>query len=74
MAEIAANASFADPSHFSHPFERLVGITPGQFRSLARFEPRPTTRSCRKREMEMDFVDRLTARGMRLSSTREYMS
>jgi AraC family transcriptional regulator len=36
LAEIAARAGFSDQSHFSHHFKRVVGITPGQFRSSAR--------------------------------------
>ena len=38
LAEIAANAGFADPSHFSRHFKRLVGITPRQFRPPASIE------------------------------------
>jgi AraC family transcriptional regulator len=36
LAQIAARAGFADQSHFSHHFKRLVGVTPGQFRGTAR--------------------------------------
>jgi AraC-like DNA-binding protein/catechol 2,3-dioxygenase-like lactoylglutathione lyase family enzyme len=36
LAEVAAHAGFSDQSQFSHHFKRLVGITPGQFRTPAR--------------------------------------
>jgi AraC family transcriptional regulator len=36
LAEIAACAGFSDQSHFSQHFKRLVGVTPGQFRTPAR--------------------------------------
>ncbi len=36
LAEIAACAGFSDQSQFSHHFKRLVGVTPGQFRTRAR--------------------------------------
>ena len=36
LAEVAACAGFSDQSHFSHHFKRLVGVTPGQFRTPAR--------------------------------------
>jgi AraC family transcriptional regulator len=36
LAEVAARAGFADQSQFSHHFKRLVGVTPGQFRTPAR--------------------------------------
>ena len=35
-AEVAAHAGFSDQSRFSHHFKRLVGVTPGQFRTPAR--------------------------------------
>ncbi len=35
LAEVAA-AGFSDQSQFSHHFKRLVGVTPGQFRTPAR--------------------------------------
>jgi AraC family transcriptional regulator len=38
LAQVAAHAGFADQSHFSHHFKRLVGATPGQFRAPARIE------------------------------------
>jgi AraC family transcriptional regulator len=38
LAEVAAQAGFSDQSQFSHHFKRLVGVTPGQFRTPARFE------------------------------------
>jgi AraC family transcriptional regulator len=36
LAEVAASAGFWDQSHFTHHFKRLVGVTPGQFRTPAR--------------------------------------
>jgi AraC family transcriptional regulator len=36
LAQVAARAGFADQSHFSYHFRRLVGVTPGQFRTPAR--------------------------------------
>ena len=36
LAEVAADAGFLDQSQFSHHFKRLVGVTPGQFRTPAR--------------------------------------
>jgi AraC family transcriptional regulator len=36
LAEVAAHAGFSDQSVFSHHFKRLVGVTPGQFRTPAR--------------------------------------
>jgi len=33
LAEIAACAGFSDQSHFSHHFKRLLGVTPGRFRT-----------------------------------------
>jgi AraC family transcriptional regulator len=36
LAEIAARAGFSDQSQFSQHFKRLVGVTPGQFRTPAR--------------------------------------
>jgi AraC family transcriptional regulator len=36
LAEIAASVGFADQSHFSHHFKRVVGVTPRQFRRSAR--------------------------------------
>jgi AraC family transcriptional regulator len=36
LAEIAALAGFSDQSVFSRHFKRLVGVTPGQFRTPAR--------------------------------------
>jgi len=35
LAEIAASAGFSDQSHFSHHFKRLIGVTPGRFRTPA---------------------------------------
>jgi AraC-like DNA-binding protein len=37
LAEVAAHAGFSDQSQFSRHFKRLVGVTPGQFRTPARF-------------------------------------
>jgi AraC family transcriptional regulator len=36
LAEVAALAGFSDQSQFCHHFKRLVGVTPGQFRTPAR--------------------------------------
>ena len=36
LAEIAADAGFADQSQFSRQFKRLVGVSPRQFRKAAR--------------------------------------
>jgi AraC family transcriptional regulator len=36
LAEIAASAGFSDQSQFSHHFKRLIGVTPGQFRTRVR--------------------------------------
>ena len=36
LAEVAAHAGFLDQSQFSRHFKRLVGVTPGQFRTSAR--------------------------------------
>jgi AraC family transcriptional regulator len=36
LAEVAACTGFSDQSQFSHHFKRLVGVTPGQFRTPAR--------------------------------------
>src|SRR5262249_19917122 len=36
LAEVAADAGFSDRSQFSRHFKRLVGVTPGRFRTPAR--------------------------------------
>ena len=36
LAEVAAEAGFSDQSQFSHHFKRLIGVTPGQFRTRVR--------------------------------------
>ena len=36
LAKVAACAGFSDQSQFCHHFKRLVGVTPGQFRTPAR--------------------------------------
>jgi AraC family transcriptional regulator len=36
LAEVAAYVGFSDQSQFSHHFKRLVGVSPGQFRTPAR--------------------------------------
>ena len=36
LAQVAAHAGFSDQSQFSHHFRRLVGVTPGHFRTPAR--------------------------------------
>nr|WP_202329241.1 AraC family transcriptional regulator [Mesorhizobium sp. L-8-3] len=38
LSEIALDAGFADQSHFTNTFRRLVGMSPGVFRSRF-FEP-----------------------------------
>jgi AraC family transcriptional regulator len=37
LARVAARAGFSDHSQFAHHFKRHVGVTPGQFRTPARF-------------------------------------
>jgi AraC family transcriptional regulator len=37
LAQVAARAGFSDQSVFTHHFRRIVGVTPGQFRTTARF-------------------------------------
>ena len=36
LAEVAAQNGFSDQSQFTHHFKRLVGVTPGQFRTPAK--------------------------------------
>jgi len=36
LAEVAARAGFSDQSQFTHHFKRVVGVTPGQFRTPAK--------------------------------------
>jgi AraC family transcriptional regulator len=36
LAEVATHAGFSDQSQFSRHFKRLIGVTPGQFRTPAR--------------------------------------
>ena len=36
LAEVAAHAGFSDQSQFSDHFKRVVGVTPGQFRTRVR--------------------------------------
>jgi AraC family transcriptional regulator len=36
LAEVALHAGFSDQSQFSYHFKRLVGVTPGQFRTPAK--------------------------------------
>jgi AraC family transcriptional regulator len=36
LAEVALHAGFSDQSQFSSHFKRLVGVTPGRFRTPAR--------------------------------------
>jgi transcriptional regulator GlxA family with amidase domain len=36
LVEVAAHAGFSDQSQFCQHFKRIVGVTPGQFRTLAR--------------------------------------
>lgn len=40
LAEIALAAGFADQSHFSRTFKRLLGMTPMQYRALLAFKTR----------------------------------
>jgi AraC family transcriptional regulator len=37
LAEVAAHAGFSDQSQFTYHFKRIAGVTPGQFRTPARF-------------------------------------
>ena len=37
LAQVAARSGFSDQSQFTRHFKRLVGTTPGQFRTPARF-------------------------------------
>jgi AraC-like DNA-binding protein len=37
LAQVAALAGFSDQSQFSRHFKRIVGVTPGRFRTPARF-------------------------------------
>ena len=41
LAEVAADAGFSDQSQLSRHFKRLVGVTPGQFRTPARIAHGP---------------------------------
>src|SRR5262249_41286929 len=36
LAEVALRAGFSDQSQFTHHFKRVVGVTPGRFRTPAR--------------------------------------
>jgi AraC family transcriptional regulator len=36
LADVAAHAGFTDQSQFSHHFKRVLGVTPGQFRTRVR--------------------------------------
>jgi AraC family transcriptional regulator len=36
LADVAADVGFSDQSQFTHHFKRLVGVTPGRFRTPAR--------------------------------------
>ena len=36
LAELALHAGFSDQSQLSYHFKRLVGVTPGQFRTPAK--------------------------------------
>ncbi|MGH8186357.1 MAG: AraC family transcriptional regulator [Steroidobacteraceae bacterium] len=35
IAEVALAVGYADQSHLTHRFKRLLGITPGQYAALA---------------------------------------
>ena len=41
LEEIANTAGFADQSHFSRVFKKLVGLTPGAYRSSHRRQNSP---------------------------------
>jgi AraC family transcriptional regulator len=41
LAEVAVQAGFSDQSQFTHHFKRVVGVTPGQFRTPARVAKGP---------------------------------
>ncbi len=43
LAEVAARAGFYDQSQFSHHFKRLVGVTPGLFRTPSRIAKQPAS-------------------------------
>jgi AraC-like DNA-binding protein len=36
LAEVTLHVGFSDQSQLSHHFKRLVGVTPGQFRTPSR--------------------------------------
>jgi AraC family transcriptional regulator len=36
LAQVASRVGFSDQSQFSRHFKRLVGVTPGQFRTPSR--------------------------------------
>ena len=36
LAEVAACTGFSDQSQFTHHYKRVVGVTPGQFRTPAK--------------------------------------
>jgi AraC family transcriptional regulator len=38
LADVALRAGFSDQSQFGHHFKRIVGVTPGQFRTPARID------------------------------------
>jgi len=40
LVEIAAEAGFADQSHFTRAFKRFAGVTPGHYRTLLSFKTR----------------------------------
>jgi AraC-like DNA-binding protein len=42
-ADVAMACGFADQSHFSHCFKRIVGFTPGAFKRLTRHESSKTS-------------------------------
>lgn len=44
LAQVAASAGFSDQSRFSRHFKRLVGVTPGQYRTPSRECPRTPVR------------------------------
>ena len=42
LAQIAADAGFADQSHLTRVFKRFTGLTPGQYRTFLPFKTRAT--------------------------------
>ncbi|HEV3080457.1 MAG TPA: AraC family transcriptional regulator [Gemmataceae bacterium] len=51
LAQVATRAGFSDQSQLSHHFKRLIGVTPGQFRTPARIA-KQTASSSKKPETD----------------------